>query len=81
VRRLVDAPYCAWRRFDRFLAGGIGPADGACLREAETLPAPAAPAGWYADPTGRHVYRYWTGNTWTEYVSPGDGTRFIDPLR
>jgi DNA polymerase III subunit epsilon len=51
------------------------------LRETDTLPAPAAPAGWYADPTGRHVYRYWNSTAWTEHVSPGNGTRFTDPLR
>ena len=26
-------------------------------------------AGWYADPTQRHEYRYWTGSSWTEQVS------------
>lgn len=25
--------------------------------------------GWYADPTGRHEYRYWDGNGWSESVS------------
>ncbi len=42
------------------------------------LPAPVAPAGWYPDPTGRFVYRYWTGQGWTEHVSPGDGTMLTD---
>jgi DNA polymerase-3 subunit epsilon len=45
---------------------------------AAALPAPAAPAGWYPDPTGRFVYRYWTGQAWTEHVSPGDGTMLTD---
>lgn len=40
-----------------------------------------APSGWYADPTGRHVYRYWSGSMWTEYVSPGNGVRLTDPLK
>ncbi|MBV1850775.1 exonuclease domain-containing protein [Catellatospora tritici] len=48
--------------------------------EAALLPAPAAPAGWYTDPTGRHYYRYWDGRAWTAQVSPGDGTRTSDPL-
>jgi DNA polymerase-3 subunit epsilon len=66
---------------DRFLAGTTGADAAERLREADTLPAPVAPAGWYADPTGRHVYRYWNSTVWTEYVSPGNGTRFTDPLR
>lgn len=45
---------------------------------AVALPAPMAPAGWYPDPTGRFVYRYWTGQAWTEHVSPGDGTMLTD---
>lgn len=27
------------------------------------------PAGWYADPAGRHDYRYWDGAAWTAQVS------------
>jgi hypothetical protein len=41
-----------------------------------SLPAPAAasrpaavPAGWKADPTGRHQFRYWAGSAWTENVA------------
>lgn len=45
-----------------------------------TLPAPVAPGGWYEDPTGRFVYRYWTGERWTEHASPGDGSVVSDPL-
>ncbi|MCH1883949.1 phospholipid scramblase-related protein [Agrococcus sp. ARC_14] len=26
------------------------------------------PAGWYADPFGRHEHRYWDGAQWTEHV-------------
>ncbi|GHJ42686.1 DNA polymerase III subunit epsilon [Catellatospora sp. TT07R-123] len=48
--------------------------------QAELLPAPVAPAGWYTDPTGRHYYRYWDGRSWTGQVSPGDGSRSSDPL-
>jgi hypothetical protein len=37
------------------------------------------PPGWYADPTGRHVYRWWGGSEWTDRV--GDGaTEFLDPF-
>ena len=34
-----------------------------------TTPAPAVPPGWKADPTGRHQFRYWAGNQWTENVA------------
>jgi DNA polymerase-3 subunit epsilon len=44
------------------------------------LPAPVAPAGWYADPTARFIYRYWTGQSWTQHASPGDGSTVTDPL-
>jgi hypothetical protein len=33
--------------------------------------------GWYADPTGRHQYRYWDGFAWTSSVSDG-GVRSDD---
>jgi hypothetical protein len=29
--------------------------------------------GWYADPTGRHDYRYWTGAKWSGRVADGAG--------
>ena len=38
----------------------------------------AAPAGWYADPSGRFELRYWDGDRWTEHVSRG-GTQHTDP--
>lgn len=37
------------------------------------------PAGWRADPTGRHEYRYWSGSAWTTHVSD-EGRRSVDPL-
>ncbi len=30
---------------------------------------PTVPAGWKADPTGRHQFRYWDGSHWTENVA------------
>ena len=39
---------------------------------------PASPAGWYADPLGRHQLRYYDGSQWTEHVS-SNGTTSIDP--
>lgn len=32
-------------------------------------PAAAYPAGWYADPRGRHEQRYWDGQAWTSHVA------------
>ena len=39
---------------------------------------PAAPAGWFADPLGRHQLRYYDGTQWTEHVS-SNGATSIDP--
>jgi uncharacterized protein YxjI len=39
---------------------------------------PAAPAGWFADPLGRHELRYYDGMQWTEHVST-HGRTAIDP--
>lgn len=36
---------------------------------AEERLTPAVPAGWKADPTGRHQFRYWNGSHWTENVA------------
>jgi hypothetical protein len=40
--------------------------------------AAAAPAGWYADPSGRYELRYWDGSQWTEHVSRA-GQQYTDP--
>jgi uncharacterized protein YxjI len=40
--------------------------------------APGTPAGWYADPLGRHQMRYFDGAQWTEHVS-SNGQTSIDP--
>jgi hypothetical protein len=34
----------------------------------------AKPSGWYTDPTGRYIYRYWNGAQWTDQVSTGGRT-------
>jgi hypothetical protein len=39
----------------------------------------AAPAGWFADPSGRHQLRYWDGQRWTAHVSDS-GTQSVDAL-
>ena len=37
------------------------------------------PAGWKADPTGRHQFRYWDGFHWTENVADA-GEQSRDPM-
>jgi Protein of unknown function (DUF2510) len=37
----------------------------------------STPAGWYADPSGRHEFRYWDGASWTYEVS-NQGVRSRD---
>jgi uncharacterized protein YxjI len=39
---------------------------------------PQSPAGWYADPLGRHQLRYYDGSQWTEHVS-SNGQTSVDP--
>lgn len=33
-------------------------------------PPPAVPAGWYPDPNGSAIQRYWDGGAWTEHTAP-----------
>lgn len=33
-------------------------------------PPPSVPAGWYPDPHGAQLQRYWDGNRWTEHTAP-----------
>jgi hypothetical protein len=46
---------------------------------AASTAAPGAP-GWAADPYGRHQWRYWDGNRWTDQVADGS-TQSTDPAR
>jgi hypothetical protein len=39
----------------------------------------AVPADWYADPAGKHQYRYWDGSAWTDNVADA-GQASVDPL-
>jgi hypothetical protein len=43
-----------------------------------SLPAPSVPAGWLADPGGRHELRYWDGGRWTDHASDA-GVAVVDP--
>jgi uncharacterized RDD family membrane protein YckC len=38
-------------------------------QQPQQQPAPAQPAGWYADPSGQARLRWWDGGAWTENVS------------
>jgi Protein of unknown function (DUF2510) len=42
--------------------------------------APPVAPGWAADPFGRHQWRYWDGNRWTDQVADGS-TQSTDPAR
>ena len=33
-------------------------------------PPPTVPAGWYPDPNGATIQRYWDGTTWTDHTAP-----------
>jgi hypothetical protein len=39
------------------------------VRRRSRVAGPQIPAGWLADPTGRHELRYWSGTAWTTQVS------------
>jgi uncharacterized protein YxjI len=41
---------------------------------------PQAPPNWYPDPQGRHEYRWFDGNIWTDQVS-SNGKQSVDPLQ
>ena len=66
---------------------GASTADVAASASVVTAPEPPASrlevapaeAGWIADPTGRHEYRYWDGSAWTDNVSDG-GVSAVDPM-
>lgn len=50
----------------------------ASTEPSSTASSAAAPAGWYADPSGRFELRYWNGDKWTEHVSRA-GQQSTDP--
>jgi outer membrane biosynthesis protein TonB len=60
------------------IAAATEPADTASAAGTTTAAAGAAPAGWYADPSGRFELRYWDGGQWTEHVSRA-GQQYTDP--
>jgi putative membrane protein len=50
----------------------------ATSRAAAAIATDNVPDGWYADPSGRHAFRYWNSGRWTEHVSDG-GIAGVDP--
>ena len=42
-------------------------------------PGPGWSPGWYPDPLGRYLYRYYDGNAWTPWASNG-GEAFVDAI-
>ncbi|MGO8869944.1 MAG: DUF2510 domain-containing protein [Acidimicrobiales bacterium] len=64
------------------LARGYRPKQRTSLRPNLRTPdnaTPTVPAGWKADPTGRHQFRYWDGFHWTENVADA-GEQSIDAV-
>lgn len=65
-------------------AGSTGAASAAseatqqAVQQTAASSAATAPAGWYADPSGRFELRYWDGSQWTEHVSRA-GQQYTDP--
>ena len=72
-----DGRYCAFLR--RPVSGSTQQAlQSAGSSPPQPAPAGAAPAAWYADPSGRFEFRYWDGKEWTEHVARG-GQQLTDP--
>ena len=72
-----DGRYCAFLRrpVGNATASATAPATSVSVAPATSS---AAPAAWYADPSGRFELRYWDGKEWTEHVARG-GQQFTDP--
>jgi adenine-specific DNA-methyltransferase len=58
--------------------GDTAAADSGVSTPQSEAPQPVAPAGWYADPGGRHQYRYWDAAQWTAHVAD-NGAASVDP--
>ena len=56
------------------------PASALASANSSEAPAQSIPAGWFADPSGRHQWRYWDGSSWTDHVG-NDGSASLDMPR
>jgi Protein of unknown function (DUF2510) len=72
--------------FDSVLPGGEPVDDESAVTPTTIATQPVAaptaqlpPAGWHADPHGRHELRYWDGSAWSEHVS-NHGATSTDPV-
>lgn len=46
------------------------PSSAPAIPTPSVVPTPAVPEGWYGDPNGQPVQRYWDGSRWTEHTAP-----------
>lgn len=83
VLREAQEPWSVTALEKRLAAATAGSGQGGSAGIAVDEPTPAAPGGsapgWYADPSGRHQYRYWDGASWTADVADS-GQASVDPL-
>jgi hypothetical protein len=52
------------------IAGAHEPAAAPAVAAPPPPPPPSVPAGWYPDPHGQALQRYWDGAAWTEHTAP-----------
>ena len=45
----------------------------------QLAPAQQFAAGWYADPQGATIWRYWDGSAWTEHTAEGSTPQPASP--
>lgn len=79
---LFGTPARSWVRFELPsvpTAGNSATPPPAGMSTAAHSAPMSAPAGWQADPTGRHQVRYWDGAVWTVHVAD-NGITGTDPL-
>lgn len=69
------------RRADPGGASPVSTPDDASSTARSAAVGAKAPAGWYADPSGRHQHRYWDGTRWTPWVADAGVTSRDPPTR
>ena len=74
----ADAGEVGWGMQSETSASAPDAAETSTASSSSSAAASAAPAGWYADPSGRFELRYWNGDKWTEHVSRA-GQQSTDP--
>lgn len=62
-----------------FLAGRLKQVGVRAIQVQPQVAQASQPAGWHADPAGRHELRYWNGTGWTDDVSDA-GVAVKDPM-